>query len=74
MPGFILDVHGLDNTFKTPSGMIDAVNRLSIRLVEGKTLDATGESNSIGLAAVVIGNKDDRVIFPFRQLRSTLSH
>lgn len=62
MPGFILDVQGLAITFKTPGGVIDVVNRVSVRLVEGKTLGATGESNNPGLAAVVIGDRDNCMI------------
>jgi ABC-type dipeptide/oligopeptide/nickel transport system ATPase component len=35
MPDFIFDVHGLKTTFKTPDGVIHAVNRISFRFAKG---------------------------------------
>jgi oligopeptide transport system ATP-binding protein len=44
MPDFILDVQGLETTFKTPDGVVHAVNGVSFGLVEGETLGVVGES------------------------------
>lgn len=44
MPDFILDVQGLETTFKTPDGVIHAVNGVSFGLLEGETLGVVGES------------------------------
>jgi oligopeptide transport system ATP-binding protein len=44
MPDFILDVQGLETTFKTPDGVIHAVNGVSFGLKEGETLGVVGES------------------------------
>ena len=63
MPDFILDVHGLEKTLKTPDGVIDAVNGVSFGLAEDKILSAVGESGNPGLTTGVIGVKDDRIMF-----------
>ena len=44
MPDFILDVQGLETTFKTPDGIIHAVNGVSFGLKEGETIGVVGES------------------------------
>jgi oligopeptide transport system ATP-binding protein len=44
MPDFILDVQGLETTFKTPAGTVHAVNGVSFGLKEGETLGIVGES------------------------------
>jgi len=44
MPDFILDVQGLETTFKTPDGIIYAVNGVTFGLGEGETLGVVGES------------------------------
>jgi oligopeptide transport system ATP-binding protein len=44
MPDFILDVQGLETTFKTPEGVIHAVNGVSFGLAESETLGVVGES------------------------------
>jgi oligopeptide transport system ATP-binding protein len=44
MPDFILDVQGLETTFKTPDGIVHAVNGVSFGLAEGETLGVVGES------------------------------
>jgi len=44
MPDFILDVQGLETTFKTPEGVIYAVNGVSFGLAESETLGVVGES------------------------------
>ncbi len=44
MPDFILDVQGLETTFKTPEGVVHAVNGVSFGLAEGETLGVVGES------------------------------
>ena len=44
MPDFILDVQGLETTFKTPEGVVHAVNGVSFGLLEGETLGVVGES------------------------------
>ncbi len=44
MPDFILDVQGLETTFRTPAGVVHAVNGVSFVLKEGETLGIVGES------------------------------
>ena len=44
MPDFILDVQGLETTFKTPDGVVHAVNGVTFGLAEGETLGVVGES------------------------------
>ena len=44
MPDFILDVQGLETTFKTPDGVVHAVNGVSFGLSESETLGVVGES------------------------------
>src|SRR5512134_154885 len=44
MPDFILDVQGLETTFKTPDGVVHALNGISFGLAEGETLGVVGES------------------------------
>jgi oligopeptide transport system ATP-binding protein len=44
MPDILLDVQGLETTFKTPEGVIHAVNGVSFNLKEGETLGVVGES------------------------------
>ena len=44
MPDFILDVQGLETTFKTPDGTVHAVNGVSFGLKEGETIGVVGES------------------------------
>jgi oligopeptide transport system ATP-binding protein len=44
MPDFILDVQGLETTFRTPAGVVHAVNGVSFGLQEGETLGVVGES------------------------------
>jgi oligopeptide transport system ATP-binding protein len=44
MPDFLLDVQGLETTFKTPDGTVHAVNGVSFNLKEGETLGVVGES------------------------------
>jgi oligopeptide transport system ATP-binding protein len=44
MPDLLLDVKGLETHFKTPEGMIHAVNGVSFGLKEGETLGVVGES------------------------------
>ena len=44
MPETILDVHGLETNFKTPDGIVHAVNGVSFTLKEGETLGVVGES------------------------------
>ncbi len=44
MPDLILDVQGLETTFKTPDGIVHAVNGVSFGLKEGETLGVVGES------------------------------
>ncbi len=40
----IFDVQGLETQFKTPEGIVHAVNGVSIHLDEGETLGLVGES------------------------------
>ncbi len=44
MPNLLLDVQGLETTFKTPEGVVHAVNGVSFVLNEGETLGVVGES------------------------------
>jgi oligopeptide transport system ATP-binding protein len=44
MPDFILDVQGLETTFRTPDGVVHAVNGVTFGLGEGETLGVVGES------------------------------
>jgi oligopeptide transport system ATP-binding protein len=44
MSDYILDVQGLETTFKTPDGTVHAVNGVSFGLKEGETLGVVGES------------------------------
>jgi len=44
MPDFLLDVQGLETQFKTPDGIVHAVNGISFGLKEGETLGVVGES------------------------------
>src|SRR5512139_996763 len=44
MPDLLLDVQGLETTFKTPAGIVHAVNGVSFNLKEGETLGVVGES------------------------------
>src|SRR5664280_1455932 len=44
MPAPLLDVKGLETEFKTPDGIIHAVNGVSFALEEGETLGLVGES------------------------------
>jgi oligopeptide transport system ATP-binding protein len=44
MPNLLLDVQGLETTFKTPEGVLHAVNGVSFGLTEGETLGVVGES------------------------------
>jgi oligopeptide transport system ATP-binding protein len=44
MPDFILDVQGLETTFRTPDGVVHAVNGVSFGLLEGETLGVVGEA------------------------------
>ena len=44
MPEPLLEVEGLETTFKTPDGIVHAVNGVSFELQEGETLGVVGES------------------------------
>lgn len=44
MPAPLLDVQGLETQFKTPEGIVHAVNGVSFSLKEGETLGLVGES------------------------------
>jgi oligopeptide transport system ATP-binding protein len=44
MPDSLLDVQGLETTFRTPEGVVHAVNGVSFGLKEGETLGVVGES------------------------------
>jgi oligopeptide transport system ATP-binding protein len=44
MPDLLLDVKGLETQFKTPEGIVHAVNGVSFSLKEGETLGVVGES------------------------------
>src|SRR5512143_3395659 len=44
MSSLLLDVQGLETTFKTPDGLVHAVNGVSFDLKEGETLGVVGES------------------------------
>jgi oligopeptide transport system ATP-binding protein len=44
MPDLLLDIKGLETQFKTPDGMVYAVNGVSFGLKEGETLGVVGES------------------------------
>ena len=44
MPELLLDVQGLETTFKTSEGIVHAVNGVSFGLKEGETLGVVGES------------------------------
>ena len=47
MPDLLLDIKGLETEFKTPDGIIHAVNGVSFGLKEGETLGVVGESGCV---------------------------
>ena len=65
MPDFILDVQGLEKTFKIPEGVTDAVHPVSFELTIGKTFSRVGESSNPGFAMGVIDVKEDHTMLPF---------
>ncbi len=44
MPDLLLDIKGLESQFRTPHGIIHAVNGVAFGLKEGETLGVVGES------------------------------
>jgi len=44
MPELLLDIQGLETQFRTPDGIVHAVNGVSFTLKEGETLGVVGES------------------------------
>lgn len=44
MPELLLDIQGLETQFRTPDGIVHAVNGVSFSLKEGETLGVVGES------------------------------
>jgi oligopeptide transport system ATP-binding protein len=44
MPDLLLDVRGLETQFRTPDGIVHAVNGVSFNVKEGETPDMVGES------------------------------
>src|SRR5512140_736893 len=44
MPDLLLDIKGLETQFRTPDGIVHAVNGVSFGLKEGETLGVVGES------------------------------
>jgi oligopeptide transport system ATP-binding protein len=44
MPDLLLDVQGLETVFRTPGGIVHAVNGVTFGLKEGETLGVVGES------------------------------
>ena len=73
MPGFILDVQGLETTFKTPGGVMHAVNGVSFGLAKDETLSVAGERGNPGWATGVIGAKDLHIMFRHILLNSSRS-
>ncbi|NTW08987.1 MAG: ATP-binding cassette domain-containing protein [Anaerolineaceae bacterium] len=67
MPDTILDVQGLETVFKTPDGIVHAVNGVSFELKEGETLGVVGESGcgkSVTMLSVLglIPNPPGRIV------------